>query len=329
MIIKSFEIDKINKEKYKQFLFYGDNIGLINEVLDQKFKFNFKNEIFQYEENEILKNEKNFFEQILTKSFFENKKLVIINRCTDKINKTVEEIISKKIDDIIIIFISNNLEKRSKLRNLFEKSKSAVCVAFYPDNTKTLSFLINDFFKKLKLPVSQEITNLIIERNNNDRQSLNNELLKIESFAKNKKTIRTDEILKLVNNTENNNISELVDFCLAKNQKKIIRLINENNFSNEDTILIIRTFLNKTKRLIKIKSYIKDNENIENAMSKYKPPIFWKDKDLVKQQIKNWTDDNVEVLLKTINENELLIKKNFDNSIKILLDFILSTVKTA
>ena len=149
MIIKSFEIDKINKEKYKQFLFYGDNIGLISEVIDQKFKLNFKNEIFQYEENEILKNEKNFFEQILTKSFFENKKLIIINRCTDKINKTVEEIISKKIDDIIIIFISNNLEKRSKLRNLFEKSKSAVCVAFYPDNTKTLSFLINNFYDKI------------------------------------------------------------------------------------------------------------------------------------------------------------------------------------
>ncbi len=329
MIIKSFEIDKIQKENDRQFLFYGDNIGLINEVLDQKFKLHFKNKIFQYEENEILKNEKNFFDQILTKSFFDSEKLIIVNRCTDKIHKIAEEIILNEIDDIIIIFIANNLDKRSKLRNIFEKSKNTICVAFYPDNSKTLSFLINNFFKNLKLSISQEVVNIMIERNNNDRQSLKNELSKIENFVKNKKIIKTDEILKLVNNTENNNISELVDCCLAKNQKKIVRIINENNFSNEDTILIIRTFLSKTKRLIKIKSYMKDNVNLENAMSKYKPPIFWKDKDLVKQQIKNWTDDNIEILLKTINENELLMKKNFDNSIKILLDFIFSTVKSA
>ena len=326
MIIKSFEVNKINHKEIKNFLFYGENAGLKKELIEKKFKNDFKNKIYTYEESEILKNEKIFFEQILTRSFFENDKLLIISRATDKIEKIADEIIDKKIEDLVIIFVADILEKKSKLRKLFEKNDKSICVPFYPDNQKTLSVVVSNFFKNLKISMSQETINIIIDKCNSDRQTLLNELSKIEIFIKHKKNIKFSDIIRLINATENNNISELVDFCLAKNQKKITRILNDNNFSKEDTILVIRTFLSKTKRLIKLKELEKTSTDIESAISTFKPPVFWKDKELVKQQLKNWSEKNIKNLLNSINKHELLIKKNFESSTEILLNFMYTVV---
>ena len=148
MIIKSYELQKFDYKKTKNYLFYGNNLAQINQIIDEKIKPNYLNKIFNYEENEILKNEKNFFDEILSQSFFDNEKLLIISRTTDKLHNIAKEIIEREIKDLTIVFISENLEKKSKIRNLFEKNKKTVCVAFYPDDHKTLTFFINDFFKK-------------------------------------------------------------------------------------------------------------------------------------------------------------------------------------
>ena len=314
-------------KKTKNYLFYGNNLAQINQIIDEKIKPNYLNKIFNYEENEILKNEKNFFDEILSQSFFDNEKLLIISRTTDKLHNIAKEIIEREIKDLTIVFISENLEKKSKIRNLFEKNKKTVCVAFYPDDQKTLTFFINDFFKKFKISVSQEIINKIIERGNGDRYNIKKELSKIENLTISRNKINSDDILKLINTYEKNNISELVDFCLAKKENKINLILNENNFTNEDTILIIRTFLNKVKRLIKIRDHIKNSKNIDVAISTFKPTIFWKDKEIIKEQISKWPDKKIENLLEIINDNELLIKKNFENSMKILTNFIFYTVK--
>ena len=327
MIIKSYELYKFNFKKTKSYLFYGNNLAQINQVIDEKIKPNYLNKVFNYEENEILKNEKNFFDEILSQSFFDNEKLLIISRTTDKLHDITKEIIEREIKDLTIVFISENLEKKSKIRNLFEKNKKTVCVAFYPDDQRTLTFFINDFFKKFKISISQEIINKIIERSNGDRYNIQKELSKIENLAISRNKINPDDILKLVNTYEKNNISELVDFCLAKKENKINLILNENNFTNEDTILIIRTFLNKVKRLIKIRDHVKNSKNIDFAISTFKPTIFWKDKEIIKEQISRWPDKKIKNLLETINDNELLIKKNFDNSTKILNNFIFDTVK--
>ena len=327
MIIKSYELNKFNFKKTKSYLFYGNNLAQINQVIDEKIKPNYLNKVFNYEENEIFKNEKNFFDEILSQSFFDNEKLLIISRTTDKLHDITKEIIEREIKDLTIVFIAENLEKKSKIRNLFEKNKKTVCVAFYPDDQRSLTSFINDFFKKFKISVSQEIINKIIERGNGDRYNIKKELSKIENLAISRNKINSDDILKLINTYEKSNISELVDCCLAKKENKINLILNENNFTNEDTILIIRTFLNKAKRLIKIRDHVKNSKDIDVAISTFKPTIFWKDKEIIKEQISRWPDKKIENLLEIINDNELLIKKNFENSTKILTNFIFYTVK--
>ena len=188
MIIKSFELDKINFKKNNYYLFYGENQGIINETLEKRFKINFQENIYNYEENEILKNERDFFDKVLTHSFFEKEKLVIISRSTDKIYKIAEELIDKSINDVTIIFISNRLEAKSKLRKLFEKNSKSVCIAFYPDNNKTLSIIVNNFFKNKNFSISRN-NKYNYWKSNGNRQQINNELSKVENFLINKRKL--------------------------------------------------------------------------------------------------------------------------------------------
>jgi len=321
MIVKSYEIKKINIEHNRFILFYGKNEGLKIETLNILIKD--KNTISYYEEKEILDNENNFIETILSKSLFDPQKFIVIKRATDKILKIIENLQQKTLEDTTIILNSESLEKKSKLRSFFEKSKTLVCVAFYPDNDQTLSKLAYNFLREKKISISSSNVNLIVNKCSGDRDILINELNKIELFCKNGKQINSENISKLINLSENHNISELVDNCLAQNKRKIISILNENNFSNEDCIIIVRSFLIKSKKLLALSKSFETNKNIDLTISSAKPPIFWKEKEVTKQQILKWSSKNIKQLIYSISETELQIKKNMNNSINLITDFIL------
>ena len=327
MIIKSYETNKINFEKNKLVLFYGKNEGFKNEVTNNLIKN--KDSIVKYEEKEVLENINDFIESILSKSLFESEKIIIIKRVTDKILKIIDEVDSKNFEDIKIIFNADNLEKKSKLRSLFEKDKKYICVPFYPDTDQTLIKLTYNFFKKKNIIISPSNINLIVNKCNGDREILLNELNKIEYYSKNGKKITTESIAKLTNLIENHGTSELIDNCLAKNKKKIVDILNENNFNNEDCILITRTFLNKAKKILILSNEFQNNKNIDLTISSAKPPIFWKDKEIVKKQIYEWTPENIKKLIYKLSEIELLIKKNINNSINLITDFILNQASSS
>ena len=321
MILKSIEINKINLKNNKYFLFYGKNEGLKKETILKILKH--KNEVSYYEEKEVLDNYNNFIESLISKSLFESEKVIIIKRVTDKLLKIIEDLEERRVEDLILILNSENLEKKSKLRAAFEKSNKFICVAFYPDNEHTLSKLASVFFREKNILISPSNINLIIKKSNGDREFLFNELEKIEYFTKNGKKISPENIAKLTNLAEDHSISELVDNCLAKNKKKIDTILNENNFSNDDCILITRIFLNKLKRILKLSEMYESNKNIDLTISNARPPIFWKDKDIIKQQIHKWSSKDIKVLIYKLNKIEFLIKKNFNNSINLITNFIL------
>ena len=329
MIIKHFELNKVDLNKNYFFLLHGENQGLKNELIESKFKKNYLEKSYNYDENEILNNKENFYNNILSNSFFENEKLIIINRATDKITNIIEDILEKKITDLVLVLNANTLEKRSKIRLFFEKNKETISIPFYEDNNQTLMAIVNNFFRSRKILIAQQSINILVNRCRGDRQNLNNELQKIESFILNKNKIEIDDLLKLTNLAENYNVSELVDSCLAKNKRKTINILNENNYSLEDCIIIIRTFLIKSKRLLKLSTDYENGKKITDVISSYKPPIFWKDKAIVEDQIKSWSYINVEKLIYKINEIELLIKKNSDIAINVLSNFIIEQVTPA
>ena len=325
MIVKSFELQ--NNLDHNIFLFHGENDGHKEDLINNLIKPKYKTNIYSYTEKEILNNLENFYNLIFTNSFFEENKLIIIKNVSDKIRTEIENIIEKETDNVLIILISDTLDKKSKLRNLFERNSTIVSVPFYLENNQTLVGLASKFFKEKKISISYETINVLVNKSNGERKLLLNELEKIEMYSKNKTNISSSEINMITNIDKNHDIGELVDNCLAKNNKHIKYIMNENNFSSEDSIIIVRTFLFKAKRLLNLLDIFNVHKNIDQTIASSKPPIFWKDKDVVKKQIKSWTLDQVKKLILEINEIELLIKTNAQNSIFILSDFILKKSK--
>ncbi len=324
MIIKPFQIKNIIEKNVNFFLLYGDNEGYKNQVIKDFLCIGFKENILRYDESEILKNNEKFFAEINNNSFFENKKIIIISRISDKFLSIIEEIKEKELDEIRIVLNAASLEKKSKIRNLFEKERKMACIPFYADDNSTLNKIAMNFFKEKKISISFENINLLTERCRGDRENLFKELEKIESFSKDKKIVKTEEILKLTNLAENYSFSDICDHCLNKNLKKIVLILNENNFSSEDCIAIIRIMLSKVKRLIILKEKSLKEKNLDTIISEFKPPIFWKDKDIIKSQIKMWDLNKIRNFMYLLNDTELLIKKENQSAINITNNFLLT-----
>ncbi len=322
MIIKLFELQKNKKIKTTLNLLYGNNQGLKNQIINDYFISNFKGDILKYEEDDILNNHNEFILNLLNQSLFENEKILIISRATDKVLSVILEILERNIQGTKIILESNILEKKSKLRVLFEKDKNLVCIPVYEDDNRSLRFIIQDFLKKNKIKFSQEIINILIDRAKGDRGNLKNELSKLKSLSLSNKNINLEDVQKLTNLAENYTVFELSDNYLAKNSKKVSRILNENNYNSDDCILILRTILNKSKRLLKLKNEIDKNNNIDLVLSSFKPPIFWKEKEVVKKQLQLCSIEEIKKIIYKINDLELLVKKNSLNSFNFVADFV-------
>ncbi len=323
MIKKNYLISKKDIKPENFFLFYGVNEGSKNEKINELITGIAGENIFRYEEKNILENQNDFFNQLLTKSFFQDKKFIIINRVTDKFFKIFDEIFNRKPKDITMIISAGILDKKSKLRNFFEKEKYLICSPFYEDTFETLSKLTQDFFRKNEISLSQSNINLLINRSSGDRRNLINELDKIKFFTVNNKKVKTEDLLKLTNLSENYSINELIDNCLAKNKSKTLNILSENIFDDNDCIIIIRTFLTKSKKILELSKKYKTSMNLDLVINNCKPPIFWKDKEITKQQVTKWKPEDISEVIFKLNEIELQIKKNISNSIYLITDFIL------
>ncbi len=322
MIIKNFELEKINSSNLNIHLIYGNNEGIKQDIISNFYTKNYKGEVLKYDEAEILNNKEEFISSLLNKSLFETEKLIIISRGTDKLTTVIDEVLDRQEIGAKIIIKSSNLEKKSKLRNLFEKEKNIICTPVYEDDSRSLNFIINNFLKDYKLSFSQEIKNILIERSNGDRINLKNELSKLKNLSITKKKLSIGDVLKLSNLAENYSVFELSDNYLAKNSKKVSNILNENNYSSDDCILIIRTILNKSKRLLKIRNEVDNNKNIDQVISTIKPPIFWKEKEIVKKQAQSWSTNEVKDIIFKINDLEALVKKNTASSMLFVSNFI-------
>tara|TARA_B100000886_G_scaffold337170_1_gene297355 strand:+ start:25 stop:1002 length:978 start_codon:yes stop_codon:yes gene_type:complete len=324
MIIKSFEVNKLDITKFNLYLFYGKNEGHKNEIIESKFLNKFAGIVNKYDETEFILNFETISSEILTKSLFDEEKIIIVSRASDKILKYIEELKTKNFENIIIILKSSLLEKKSKIRNLFEKNKKLVIIPFYDDNFQTLSSIAVEFLNKNNIRTSREAINLLVNRSSGDRQNLKTELEKILNFSISKKNIDLETVEKLSNLSENYAVNELADSFLSKNKKNISKILNENNYTSEDCILILRTILSKSKRLMGILEKYNETKNLDIAISATKPPIFWKDREIVKKQVITWEIEDLKDNIYKINEVETMAKSNSVNSFNLVSDFIVN-----
>ena len=324
MIVKSYEVGKIDISKYKIYLFYGKNEGLQIDLIDKYFLNKFTGQINKYEENEFINNINNIYSEIQTKSLFQNQRIFIISRVTEKFLKIAEEISNINLDEIIIILKCSSLDKKSKLRNFFEKNDKFITIPVYEDNLNNLLSITQQFLIHSKIKLSKESINLIIGRASGDRNNLKKELNKIYNYSLTNNKIDFQTLEKLTNLAENHEVGDLVNNYLSKNIKNVSKILNENSYTDEDCILILRTLLNKSKRLLEIMKKNDDVKNIDKVMLGARPPIFWKEKESIKKQVNSWEICDLKDKIYKINEIEALIKKNSKNSLNIVSDFLVN-----
>ena len=335
MIAKSYEIIK-NKSKflkYNFFLLYGENYGLKKDI-QKLIKTEFNNpstnlEILTLYENDITDNEENFYNLIYSGSLFSNKKVITINNVTDKTYKTFEDILDKYPDNVTLIVFSNILEKRSKLRSLFEKDSKTLCIPCYPDNESDLRIIAKSEFTKNKISLSNESINLLVDKSNNDRNNLKNEIEKIKSFSLNKKSLEIEEVRSIINFSGEHKSDSLVNECLCGNILQYKKILHETYMNTTDQIFFLRILSNKINRLFSMKKMEGNYSNLDSLLNASKPPIFWKEKPMVKKQLTVWNLDSLNLIMAEINNTELLCKKNPQLSKMIFFNFFTKLCKQA
>jgi len=335
MIIKSYQVPSKKSDffKYNFFLLYGENIGLkkdIRELITTEIKKKSKNlEILFLYETEILNNEENFYNSIFGGSLFGDKKIITIYDATDKIIDKLSYVYEERPDNICLIIFSEILEKKSKLRIFFETNKKTICIPCYLDNEKDLAVIAQLELKKNNITLSREIINLLIEKSNSDRNNLRNEINKIISYSLNKKTLVIEDVKSLINFSGDYKSDIFINECLCGNIKQYKKIISELYTSAVNQILLLRILSNKIQRLLKMKESEDKTSNIDSLINATKPPIFWKEKSLVKKQLSIWSLNDLKKMINEINNTELLCKKNPNISNVVFFSFFTKICKKA
>ncbi len=336
MILKSYEIKKKKSDLLNNnfFLLYGENVGLkkdiknfISNEINQKDKN--KVETLSFYESDVISKEEDFYNSVYSGSLFSSKKIIIIYDATDKILNKINNIFDKQPENTLLIIFSDILEKKSKLRNFFEKEKSTVCIPCYLDNTRDLELILQSELKEDNIKLSREAINLLIEKSNSDRNNLRNEIEKIKSYSLNKKIIEIDELKSLINFSGDYKSDILINECLCGNIKEYKKIISELYLNTVNQVLLFRIMSNKIQRLLKMKEENSESNNIDSIINSTKPAIFWKEKPLVKKQLTIWSLADLKNIIININNTELMCKKNPQISKSIIFNFFSDICKKA
>ena len=335
MIIKSYEIQKnISKFfKYNLILLYGENDGLKKDIKDlirtNINKQDPKTEYISLYENEVIDNKDNLYNSIFSGSLFGDKKIIIINGGTDKTVQITEDIIDKCPENIFIIILSSILEKKSKLRNFFEKNLKTLCIPCYLDEDRDLKIIAINEFKKENIKLSNESISLLIEKSNKDRLNLRNEIEKIKLFAAEKKNLELDEIKAIINFSGEHKSDILINECLCGNISQFRKILSDIYMNTVNQIFLLRILSNKIQRLLSMKELEKNYSDLENLINSSKPPVFWKEKPIMKKQLTIWDSKELKKTINEINNTELLCKKNPKISKIIFFDLFTKICKKA
>ena len=326
MIVKSFSANFKELLKKNFTLLYGENISLIFEI-EQKIIKEAKNNnglvVKKYQEEYFLQN-KDVFEQFInSESLFGDQELVIISESTDKILEIFDNTIAST-NNKKIIFLSSLLTKRSKLRNLAETETDFNCIACYDDTPVQLQSILLQKLKDNKISVSREFLNSIFEVNSLNRQDINDAITKIQ-LIQSTSNIKEENLKNIFYSSSHNDNFEIINFCLLGDKKNINKVLSNIYIQGINFNEILAALKYKVNKLIEISVSNTSDSNVNQLVENYKPPIFWKEKNMVKEQLRRWTNGELNKLMEIIYETEINCKKNYEISNTILQQFIVST----
>ena len=310
MIYKSYLLEKNTKSIYSQkaFLFYGENDGLKNEFKKIIKIENIKSQSLNFNQEEVIKNSNLLINEINNESLFENSKIIFIDQVNDKILNILDEDIIKSLDKETIFLFTGILDKKSQIRNYFEKSSFCGITACYKDNEMTIKKIISEKLNKFK-GLTPQTLNLIIGNTGLDRNKINNEIEKIESCFLDK-IIDANKLELLLNIRANDDFNQLKDDALNGNTIKTNKLLGDTVFEPENNIFYLNSINQRINKLKEIEELKDKNSNLEVLLSNLRPPVFWKDKPVLIEQSRKWNKNKIQSALSKTYNAEIEIKSN-------------------
>ena len=319
MILKSFLVEKNIKllDQYSASLIYGENIGMKDDIKNQ-IKSHLKDyEQINFNQDEIVKNDKILNEHINNTSLFSKKKIIFINEISDKLKDIISTVIENPNIDLKLFLFAQSLETRSILRKMFEKEKGLGIIACYQDNERTLNDYVRKNLQKYN-GLSQQIINFLIKNSGLDRKTLSHEIDKIKSLFLDKK-IQIDKLPELLNNNNNLDFNHIRDYCLGAEKENLNESLGSMIFQNENAYFYLSVLNNRVEKLISVYQEFEKEKNLEIAIDKVKPPIFWKEKPSFQKQFKRWNSKKLQEAKKILFSTELQIKKNVNSNNSLLI----------
>ena len=307
MILKSYIIEKdlTILNKYSSILAYGTNAGIKDDIKSKIKNSHLDVEIINLFEDFILKNKTIFYDTISNQSLFFDRKIIFVNNASEKIFDTLENYL--KVENVKIYIFAENLDKKCKLRKVFETDKDLAIFACYEDNERSLLDYIKNELSEYK-GLTGEICNFIISNSNTSRKEVQNEIEKIKTLFSDK-IIKKNKLFSLLNQKENTNFDEVRDRALAGEKSKLNKSLSEIDLLNEECFFYLNNLGFRIQRLIDIKNTI-DEGKVSSELDNIKPPIFWKDKPMFINQLRNLSLNKLNEIYTKINTTEILMKKN-------------------
>ena len=330
MILKSYIVEQQPKllKGYKSVLLYGENEGIKNDIKSKLKDFNKGSEIIIFFENEILKDNNILYKNVINESLFNETKIIFIHSASDKIFNEISESLVKVNNNVKIYIFSDSLDKKSKLRVLFEKEKNLAVFACYVDNERTLINYINKELIGYK-GVTGELLNIIIGNSGSNRKIIQNEIVKIKNFFLEKK-INKNDLIEILNIKSDTRFEEIRDNALIGKKGKINKLLSTIDLQNEDSLFYLNNINYRILNLIEIQKNSKILNDYENALENFKPQIFWKDKPMYVLQLKKWSLEKLNRIAQKICQTEILMKKNSDiNNEIVIKELVISLSREA
>ena len=324
MIIKSFEIENNIKKiiQYKFILIYGENIGLKGTLKEKIVRLNEKAEIINLYQEDLSKNENIITKEVKNISLFSEEKLIIINQTNEKILSELDNILDTK-EKIKIVLIADLLDKKSKLRTTFEKGKDLAVIPCYNDNDITLRKLIHNELKDFK-NLNTDNVNMILNYSNLNRKTILNNLDKIKSFY-DKKVLIEESLDTLLNSDRNELFENIRDASLIGDKPKLNNLFSNFAFSNDDVFVYLNMINFRLIKLLEIHKINEDYKDFNVAITKMRPPIFWKDKPMFLKLLQKWDKQSTLEALTYLGQIEEKLKKNSSlNGLTIVKNSILN-----
>ncbi|MGY8985081.1 MAG: DNA polymerase III subunit delta [Sphingomonadales bacterium] len=315
---RAFEVKghltKLN-DQYSGVLIYGPDEGLVRErahriskqvVEDLSDPFN----VVRPSLSQVIEEPSILLDELLSLSMVGGRRLVRLDGAEDKAYQGLEQALSgipKDGEKNLLVVTAGNLKPSSKIRKLFEGLEIAVTIACYADSSKDVEELIIEVLGANNLKADPQAISFLLNNLGSDRLISRSELEKIVLYAGDRidRVIKLEDVITLIGDSATLTLNDIASATTGGDLKRLDQLLERAQSQGENAIAIIRALSRRLQQFHLVKGLIEAGQPIDSAIGKLRPPLFFKEKDIFRNQLFLWSSQKLGKALLLLSDAEL------------------------